>query len=135
MIHEVEGRLTCSWNPEVRAIIDTWTSYAVTLEEFREAVLVKGLDYAKAHRGVAWIVDSSQARGAFTQEIQAFIGTDVFPAFARNGIKFFITITSTVSAITKLVVSTYSSKVEGNSMKLVEVGSVEKAIEWLRVNG
>ena len=37
-------------------------------------------------------MDSSTAHGAFSQEIQSFIGSDVFPAFAKHGIRYFITL-------------------------------------------
>jgi hypothetical protein len=50
-------------------MVDTWTTYNVSLEEFKDAVLVKGVNYARANGGVAWIVDSSKAQGVFTQEI------------------------------------------------------------------
>ena len=134
-IHSVPEKLEVTWNDEVKAIIDTWSTYHISLEEFKEAVLVKGLDHAKANGGIAWIVDSSKAKGVFTPEIHNFIGTDIFPAFAKNGIKYFITITSQVSAITKLTVRNYSAKTGPNGLKLVELNSVKDAILWLKANG
>ena len=135
MIQEIEGKMITTWNEEAKAVVDTWTNYYISLEEFKEAVLVKGLNYAKAHGGIAWIVDSSQAKGAFKQEIQEFITTDIFPAFVKNGIKYFITVTSNVSAITQLVVTSYSVKAEAANLKLIEAQSVEEAVEWLKTNG
>ncbi len=83
---------------------------------------------------MAWIVDSSQATGAFSQEIQDYIGSDIFPAFAANGIKYFITVNSQVSAITKMTVRNYSAKTGPHGLQLVELASAEDAIEWLRAN-
>jgi hypothetical protein len=66
-----------------------------------------------------------------TKDIQTLIGEDIFPAFVKNGIKYFITINSKVSALTKMTVKKYSAKVEPNGLKLVELNSVEDAIIWL----
>ncbi len=130
----IPDKMETTWSNEAKCIVDTWTSYIVTIDEFREAVLVKGLDHSKANGGIAWIVDSSTAKGSFRQEIQDFIGSDIFPAFAANGIKYFITITSQASAITKMTVSSYSAKAGPCGLNLVEVDSVENAIEWLKLN-
>ncbi len=132
-VHSIPGKLEVNWCDEVKAIVDTWSNYVVTLEQFRDAVLGKSMDHAKAHGAQAWIVDSSQAKGAFPQEIQAFIGSDVFPAFAENGIKYFITITSE-SAITKMSISSYSAKAGPHGLQLVEVACMDDAVEWLKQN-
>jgi hypothetical protein len=133
-IHNIPGKMETSWISEVNAVLDTWTTYVVSLSDFKEAVLVKGLDYARKHKGIAWIVDSSTAHGAFSQEIQAFIGSDVFPSFAKAGIKYFITILPKESAVTKMTVKNYMAKVGPNGLQLVECNSVEDAVEWLKQN-
>ncbi len=133
-VYEIPGKLSVAWDSDVKAIIDTWSSYFVALEEFKNAVLVKGVDYAKSRGVKAWIVDSSQAKGAFSQEIQDFIGSTVFPKFAEIGVKYFITITSQVSAVTKMTVASYASKTGPNGLKLVEVDSAENAVAWLKLN-
>lgn len=130
-IHEIPGKLNVTWNAEVRAIIDTWTSYHITLEEFKDAVLVKGLSHAKANMGRAWIVDSHKATGVFAPEIQKFIETDVFPSFAANGIEYFMTINAE-SAVTRLTVNEYSAKVGPAGIKLLNGSSVAGAIQWLK---
>jgi len=130
-IHEIPGKLTVEWNDEVKAVVDTWTTYFVSVEDFRNAVLVKGLSYAKTHQAKAWIVDSSQAKGVFSAEVQECIGKEVFPAFARNNIKFFLTVTSQ-SASTKLSISSYTSKLGPNGIQLIEATSAKDAIEWLK---
>ncbi len=61
----------------------------------------------------------------FSKEIQDFIGTDVFPAFSQNGIKYFLTITSSVSALSRLTVKKYSAKTGPNNLQLGEFNSVE----------
>lgn len=130
-VYTIPGKLDVDFNSEVRAIVDTWTTYFVTLQEFRVAVLEKGITYAKANQGQAWIVDSSKATGAFSKEIQDFIGTDAFPTFSKAGIKYFLTINSQ-SALTKMTVANYAAKTGPNNLQLVEASSVEGAIDWLK---
>lgn len=131
-IYEIPGKLDVKWNGDVHAVIDTWTSYSISLEEFKDAVLIKGVNFGRTHGVRAWIVDSSTAKGSFHQDIQNFIGSDVFPKFAEIGVKYFITITSSVSALTRITVRNYSAKTGPNGLQLVEVNSVEDAIAWLR---
>jgi hypothetical protein len=132
-VHNVPDKLNVQWVPEVKAVLDTWTSYFITLPSFREAVLEKALSFAKDQGVRAWIVDSSKAKGAFSQEIQDFIGSDVFPAFAKAGVKYFVTITST-SALTNMTIGSYAAKLGPNGLKLVEATSAAAAIEWLKQN-
>jgi len=133
-ISAIPGKMTSHWVEPVRAIVDTWESYFVTLDGFKEAVMQKGVDFARAHHARAWIVDSSAAKGAFSQEIQDYIGSDVFKRFAEIGIKYFITINSQ-SALTNMTVRSYQSKVGPAGLELVEVDSETKAVEWLALRG
>lgn len=132
-VHTIPGKLTVRWEASAGAIVDTWVDYDVTLAEFKEAVLGKGLVHAKANKGQAWIVDSSGAAGNFTKECQEFIASDVFPAFAAAGIKYFLTIKSK-SALTNMTIKTYQSKTGPNGLQLVEADSVDGAVAWLMKN-
>ena len=130
-VYSIPGKLTVTWDPEVRAIIDTWTSYSIPLEDLRYAVLGKGLSHAKAHGGIAWIVDSSNAGGIFYQEIHDFINRDVFPAFVECGIKYFLTVDPEVP-VTRKTVETYKKKAGPMGLELIEVPNVGEAKRWLR---
>jgi len=129
-VYEIPGKLTVEWDPTAKAIIDTWLTYSITLEEFREAVLIKGVNYAKNNGGIAWIVDSHKATGVFSQEIHKFIETDIFPTFAKIGIKYFMTIDSE-QALTKLTIQQYSTVAGPCGLKLLNGNSAAGAIEWL----
>ena len=132
-IHEIPGKVKVEWEPGTRSVIDHWSAMGqVTLAEFRTTVLEKGLGYAAPKGGRAWIVDNSAAKGAFSQEIQDFIGSDVFPAFAKAKIKFFITVASADSPLANMSAKKYQAKLGPNGISLVEVGSVEDALKWLR---
>jgi len=132
-IYEISGKMTGEWDPSAKAMVDTWSTYFVSLEEFREAVLIKGVNHSKANGGVAWIVDSHRATGVFSQEIQKFIETDIFPTFASIGIKYFMTINSD-DAVTKLTVNEYSTKAGPHGIKLLKGSNVAGALEWLKQN-
>ncbi|MCP4708683.1 MAG: hypothetical protein GY869_08670 [Planctomycetes bacterium] len=105
LVYTIADKLTVEWSEDVKAMVDTWTSYFVTLEQFKEAVLIQGVNFAKARGVQAWVVDSSQAKGVFRQEIQDFIGSDIFPKFGEIGVKYFITINSELSTTTKMTVT------------------------------
>jgi len=132
-VNTIPGKMSTSYDSEAKAVIDTWTNYNVTLAEFREAVLNKGLACSRKNRGRAWIVDSSSASSLFSSEIQAFIASDLFPAFAKDGIKYFITIASK-SAMTQLTIKNYKAQAGPHGLTLVEVDSVASAVAWLRAN-
>jgi len=132
-IYCIPGKLNMQWNDKIKAIIDTWTSYQVTLDEFAFAILEKGLINAKENAAIAWIVDSNNAVGTFTRECQRFIATDIFPSFSKNGIKYFITINSK-NTMTNRTVKEYQAKAQPNRLILVEVLNVSEAVKWLQEN-
>ena len=133
LINKIEGKLEANWREDVKAVVDTWTSYSISLEDFKETVLVKGLNYAKENGGIAWIVDSTSAKGVFSKEIQDFIVSDVFPSFMNAGIKYFIT-TSSDEAVTRLTVNQFKKQIGPAGIQLVEVSDVESGVEWLKAN-
>jgi hypothetical protein len=134
LIHQIKKKLVVTWLEDVKAIVDTWESYFVTQFEFEQAVLVKGLSHAKENGGIAWIVDSSNAIGAMPRFMIDLIDKKVFPEFAKNGIKYFITISAGATKVAQKTVAKYSEKTHHNGLKLVEVESLEDAINWLRKN-
>ncbi len=132
-IHEIPNKLLCEWDSESKAVIDTWTTYNISLEEFKESVLIRGVNHGKANGVKAWIVDSHNARGVFSQEIQEFINSDVFPTFANIGVKYFMAISSD-NAITNLTISQYTTSAGPHGLKVLNGSSAEGAIDWLIKN-
>ena len=130
LIHEIPGKLHVHWNEDCRAIIDVWQNYYTRFDEFHHAVLEKGLDHSKLNGGVAWIVDSSEAEGKFSDQILDYIGDEVFPAFVANGVKYFITIKPKNSPVAAFNVTSYSMKTADAGLKLVEMENLDQAIEW-----
>ena len=130
-VHEIPGTLLVEWNDDAKVTIDTWTSYAIKAAQFREAILEKGVSNAKAHGGLAWVMDASRAKGAFSPDVQKLIETEVFKTFAKIGIKYFLTIKST-SAVTNLSIKNYTAHLGPCGIQMVEVPDVDKAIAWVK---
>jgi len=130
-VHEIPGTLLVEWNDEVKATVDTWSTYAITAPQFREAILEKGVANAQAHDGRAWVMDASKAKGAFPSDVQKLIESEVFKAFARIGIKYFITVKST-SAITNMSIKNYTAHLGPSGIQMVEVPDASQAIAWLK---
>ena len=133
MINQIPGKLQTSYNMGAQAVIDKWQDYNITLDEFKEAIIDKALTYGKTHGAKAFIVDSTEAKGVFSSEIQHYIEQNVFKAFADSGIKYFITTSSEVSAITNLNINSFSSKAGPHGIELVKVNNKEEAINWLKM--
>jgi hypothetical protein len=132
-VFEIPGKMTVEWDSDAKAIVDTWADYGVSKEAFAEAVLQKGVVHAKTNGGKAYIVDSSRATGTFSSEIQQFIGSDIFPAFVKNGIEYFITISSDYMT-TNMSIKDYSAKAGPNGLKLVEAKNLSAAVAFMRDN-
>jgi hypothetical protein len=130
-LHDVPGKLQANWLPEHRAMLDEWASYFVSLAEFQAAVMQKGISFSKARKGRAWIVDSRNAKGVFSDEIQAYIGNTVFKEFMAAGVKYFITIRSKVSSATNLTIQRYERQAGPAGIQLVTVDTLEQAIQFL----
>ena len=133
IVHEIPGVVVVEWNDEVKATFDTWSSYMITVPQFREAILEKGVANARMRGGRAWVMDAQKAKGAFPQDLQALIEAEVFKTFAAIGIKYFLTIKS-ASTITNMAISRYTAHLGPNGIQMVEVPSREKAIEWLKTH-
>jgi len=130
-VHEIPGTLVVEWNEGVRTMVDTWSNYTIKVPQFREAILDKGVNYARLHGARAWVMDATKARGAFPQDVQKLIETEVFKAFAAIGIKYFITIKS-ASTVTNMSINSFSAHIGPSGIQMVEVPDQEKAIAWLK---
>jgi len=130
-IHQIPGHLESFWLPDASAILDVWTDFNVSLEQYEEAVLDKGIAHAAAQGAHAWIVDTSAATGLFSREIQTSISSKIFARFAETGIRDFITI-APANTMAKLTVQTFSRKAGPHGIQLSEVESLDAALDILR---
>lgn len=131
---EIPEKLALSCSEDVNAIITTWSNYTISNDDFLKAILNEGLPHAKENKCQSWIVDSSKAKGLFKQEQLEIIDKEIFPKLRENGIKYFISIKPENSLFTELTVKRYNAMTDSHGMQLIEVGSVEQAISWLKEN-
>lgn len=132
-ITDIPGKLEVTLLPDVRAIHDKWTNYSVSLNEFKTAIISTALPKAKRQGVHAWIVDSADAQGALSQDVQTYIADEAFKQFAANGIKYFITVASK-SSVTNMSIRRFSKKTGPHGLTLVETDSVDSAVDWLKKN-
>ncbi len=71
-VNNIAGKMECTWLSDANAILDTCPTYDVSLEDFRRVVLVGAVAQIKSKGAVGYIVDSSSAEGAFSEEIQNY---------------------------------------------------------------
>lgn len=126
-IFTIDNKIDVSWHPEVVAVLESWTDYDLDLESFRRAVFVKGINHAKASQAKAWILDPGQATGSVSDEIQAMIDQDRFPALAWTGVRYFVTLNPAASDTT---VNPDTSNTRG--VQCVETPTLETAFAWLK---
>lgn len=130
LLAEVKGKVTSTWVSEHRLVLDEWQNFFVGLAEFRKAIFETSLPAAVRLGVRAWIVDSRNAKGVLSDEVQEFIAKVGHKTFAAQGIQHFITIRAT-SATANLSIQRFERVVGPSGMKLVTVDSVEDAVEYL----
>jgi hypothetical protein len=134
-LQEIPGKVVVEWDQSVQAVIEHWSNLSlITLAEFKATVLEKGLRHAVANRGRAYIVDHSQAKGAFIKEIQEFIETEVNPAFVKAQIKYFLSVPSKDSPLSNLAAKRYQVRLGHSGIQHLEVPSVPDGVRWLSEN-
>ena len=127
----VPGKVVSSWLPEERVVIDTWESFFISLPDFRTAIFETALPAAVALGADAWIVDTHDARGVFSDDVQHFIATKGHALFAERGIRYFITVRPRRTA-PGLSLQHVEDTVGPAGMQLVTVDSVDAALAFVR---
>lgn len=131
--YEIPDKMVAEYDSDAKVIIDTWTSYNITLDEFKHYIVNVGVKQAKAIKAIAWMADSGNAKGVFSSDIQEWISNGSIPLFLKNGIKYFFTINSQ-SSLTNLGIKQYSTKLGPGGIKMINASDVAVAMEWLNVN-
>jgi hypothetical protein len=133
LIYEIPDKIKVAWESSVRAVVDQWSGLAmVTVSDFRTAILEIGLPHAIAHGGRAYIVDNSAAMGGFSLAVQDFIADEVFPAFAKAGIKYFIIVPSAESPLANMSALKYEARLGPFGIEGVAAPSLVAAVAWLQ---
>jgi len=130
-VYDIPGIMNIRLNKDLNTIIVTWFNYHIVQSDLKHAVIDVALNYAVAHNVKFWIADSTNAEGVFSKDCHKYIDNCIFSAFAENGIKYFITLTSEVSALTRLTVKTYSDYTARNGLKLMKFNNLDDALLWI----
>lgn len=128
-IYAVAGKMKGEHDSQIPAMIDTWESLLISVEDFKSTIVEIGVPYAKASGITTWIVDTSQAANVFKMEVQRYIEETVAPSFAAIGIKYFILIlpNSAMGKLSAKKVAQTNGKQDG--MQTIEVFSWEDALK------
>lgn len=131
-VYSIPGKMVGHYDGANNAMIDSWSSLLVSLDEFKAAVYDVGIDFARKNKVTTWIVDNSTSNGVYKKEVQDFIGTTVAPKCAEIGIKYFFVILPQ-SAIAKLSAKNVA-KINSNQkgMQTLQVASVEEALKMVK---
>lgn len=134
LIHTIPDRVKITWRDDINAITEAWTSCDVTVDEFKEAILIKGLGYARDHAARAFIVDTSLCTDSFSGEVEEFIKTTLLPALADNLIKYYITTDLNFHEIAKAGISSLPRESGPGSLETLHVHGIKDAVMWLKEN-
>lgn len=132
-IYTIPGKLVGHHHPEIDAIIDTWTSLMITLDDYKSTIYNIGiLDFAPKNRVTTWVIDTSNAAGVFKPEIQEFRQNIVGPKCVEIGIRNFF-IVQPQSAIGKLSTRKTTNIYAGQkAMQTFEVSSIDEVLTMLK---
>jgi len=124
--------MTGSFDSDLNAMIDNWSSLMVSLEDFKSTIYDIGVPFAESNKVTTWIVDTSKSEGVFKKDVQAFIESTVAPKCSEIGIKYFFVLLPQ-SAIAKLSAKNVA-RINSNQkeMQTFQVGSMDEALEMLK---
>lgn len=129
-VYNIPGKVVGHHHPEINAMVDTWESMIISLEEWKANIYDIGIcDYAPKHKVDTWIIDTSNGHGVFKPAIQEFRENVARPKLVENGVKFFFVVSSQ-SAVSKLSSRKTSKIYSGDKhMKSFYVDSIDEAKE------
>lgn len=94
-LYRVPGKVVGHHHPELNAIIDTWESLLISLDDWKATIFEIGImDYAPKHIVTVWVIDTSNGQGVFKPDVQEFREKVARPKLAENGIKFLFVVLS-----------------------------------------
>lgn len=135
-LYNVPGKVVGRYHPDINTIIDTWESLSITLDDWKASVFELGIvDFAPEHGVTGWIIDTSNSRGVFKPEVQAFREKVARTKLAKNGVKYLFVVLPQ-SAISKLSARKTAKLYQGNGvLEAHPVASVEEAVGIMETTG
>lgn len=88
-LYKIPGKVVGHHDPSINAIIDTWQSLFISLEEYKSTIYEIGIvDYAPKNGVTTWIIDTGHGRSVFRPEVQEFREEIARPKLEEVGIKY-----------------------------------------------
>ncbi len=132
-LYNIPGKVVGHYHPQLNAIIDTWESLLISLEDWKASVYDIGItDFAPKNGVTTWIIDTSNAIGVFKPEVQEFRAKIARPKLQANGVRFlFVVLPHT--AIGKLSARKTANIYSGQSiLQSFQVASIDEAVDMLQ---
>lgn len=132
-LYNVPGKVVGHHHPDIHAIIDTWSSLFISLDEWKSSVYDIGIvDYAPKNGVRTWIIDTSTARSVFPPDVQEFREKVAKPKLEENGVQYLFVVLPEVG-IGKFSAGKTAQLYDSNGkMQAFEVTSVDEALDILR---
>jgi len=125
---EVEGVVSVTHVPELEAVVVRWLRYQ---DQAVKPALGKQLELIRTHSLRTVVVDSSEAVGAYSAEMNRWIGVEFVPLLERTTMKAFVTVVPR-SAVADLANKGWQEGQNGLGFQMVEVASMREAEEIAR---
>ena len=125
---EVEGVVSVTHDPKLQAVIVRWLRYQ---DQAVKPALGMQLDLIRKHSLRTVVVDSREAVGAYSAEMNHWIGVDFVPLLERTTMKAFVTVVPR-SAVADLANKGWQEGQDGLGFQMVEVASMAEAEEIAR---
>ncbi|WP_127480393.1 methyl-accepting chemotaxis protein [Nocardioides pantholopis] len=120
---EVEGAVTVSHVPDLDAVVVRWLRHA---DDAVKPALGKQLELIRTHSLSTVIVDSSEAVGAYSTEINQWIGQEFVPQLGRTSLRGFVTVVPR-SAVADLANKGWQEQDGSLGFSMVEVATPAEA--------
>jgi methyl-accepting chemotaxis protein len=125
---EVDGVVSVTHAPELQAVVVRWLRYQ---DQAVKPALGKQLELIRQHSLRTVVVDSRDAVGAYSAEMNRWIGEDFVPLLERTTMKAFVTVVPR-SAVADLANKGWQEGHDGLGFQMVEVASMTEAEEIAR---
>ncbi|GAB2879480.1 methyl-accepting chemotaxis protein [Nocardioides pacificus] len=120
---EVEGAVSVTHVADLNAVVVRWLRYD---DSAVKPALGKQLELIQKHSLHTVIVDSQEAVGAYSAEMNRWIGQEFVPKMERTAVRGFVTVVPR-SAVADLANKGWQDNSETRGFQMVEVGSMAEA--------
>lgn len=132
-LYKVPGKVVGHHHPDINAIVDTWDSMAISLEEWKSTIFEIGImDYAPKHGVTTWVIDTRHSSGIFYPEVQEFREKVAAQKLVENGVRFLFVIQSRSvlgKSSGRKTTELYSKQ---NNLISFQVASIEEALDIVK---